>query len=319
MATAQDILAEFVASLTVNDNKTVKAYQSAVKGFINWFVKQPGGSPFAIEKITAVSIRIYLEHLATKGRAPRTRSQALAALRRFCRWAIGQGYMTHNPANQVKRPTVVNMAPRELTTEQRYALRNHIELQQSLRLSAIFALGYWAGMRISEIASLQMTHCHINKRAGNLTIIEGKNGKTRTIDLHAQARQALYNYLTYKDFASQDSRDPDSQYVFTSQRAAWLRQQERPDHLTIRGVEHIWTKVKRIAPQTIYDMLKDIRFHDLRHDFAHRARQSGWNLEEIAIYLGHQTSSGTPAIATTARYTLPSRQQLKTKLKQLSG
>ena len=59
--------------------------------------------------------------------------------------------------------------------------------------------------------------------------------------------------------------------------------------------------------------------HDLRHDFAHRARESGWTLEEIAYYLGHVTVKGTPAIQTTARYTQVSRAQVKEKLKELKG
>ena len=58
---------------------------------------------------------------------------------------------------------------------------------------------------------------------------------------------------------------------------------------------------------------------ELRHDFAHRARQSGWSLEEIAVYAGHQTKDGAPAIATTARYTLPSRKQLKERVQLLQG
>ena len=76
---------------------------------------------------------------------------------------------------------------------------------------------------------------------------------------------------------------------------------------------------KQQASRQEYEMIYDIRFHDLRHDFAHRARASGWNLEEIAVYLGHQTADGLPAIATTVQYTLPNRQQLKKKLQQLPG
>ena len=68
-----------------------------------------------------------------------------------------------------------------------------------------------------------------------------------------------------------------------------------------------------------YVIIKDITFHDLRHDFAHRARSAGWGLEEIAVYLGHQTRDGLPAITTTARYTLPSRKQLKKRLRVLPG
>ncbi len=89
--------------------------------------------------------------------------------------------------------------------------------------------------------------------------------------------------------------------------------------ITMRGIEHIWTTIKQRAQRHEYEIICDIRFHDLRHDFAHRARAAGWGLEEIAVYLGHQTRDGLPAIATTVRYTLPSRQQLKQRLQQLTG
>lgn len=65
--------------------------------------------------------------------------------------------------------------------------------------------------------------------------------------------------------------------------------------------------------------INDIDFHDLRHDFAHRARQAGWSLEEVASYLGHITKSGMPAIQTTIRYTQVSRKHVKEKLKLLQG
>jgi len=61
------------------------------------------------------------------------------------------------------------------------------------------------------------------------------------------------------------------------------------------------------------------RAHDLRHDFAHCAREASWTLEELAYYLGHVTRKGTPAIETTVRYTLVTRAQVKEKLKPLKG
>ena len=77
--------------------------------------------------------------------------------------------------------------------------------------------------------------------------------------------------------------------------------------------------MKGRASQAEWPIIHDITFHDLRHDFAHRARAAGWLLEEIAVYLGHQTKDGLPAITTTVRYTLPSRQQIKKQLQRLSG
>ena len=61
----------------------------------------------------------------------------------------------------------------------------------------------------------------------------------------------------------------------------------------------------------------DIAFHDLRHDFAHRALDAGWTLEELAYYLGHLTTKGLPATQITLQYTQMTRAQVKEKLKLL--
>jgi integrase len=61
-------------------------------------------------------------------------------------------------------------------------------------------------------------------------------------------------------------------------------------------------------------------FHDLRHDFAHRAKkEAGLDDGELAVYLGHITKRGTPAIQTTARYIQPSMDQIREKLKGMKG
>lgn len=312
------LLAAFADSLSGHDPKTIRTYLSSLKGFITWLAQQPGGKPFRTEILTETAIEGYLDALAAKGRAPRTRSQALTVLRRFCRWAMAEGLLSRNPANRIARPTVIVTAPRELTDEQRYVLKQRIEAEKSTRLKAIFALAYWAGLRISEIANLRYTDCQINQRAGVITVIDGKGKKSRTLDLHNKACRALDDYLR-EPTDSRDARDPESECLFTSQRAAWLRSQDRPDQLSARGIDYLWRKTKKQASREEWEYIHDITFHDLRHDFAHRAREAGWHLEEIAVYLGHQTNEGTPAIVTTARYTLPSRKQLKQKLKLLGG
>lgn len=107
--------------------------------------------------------------------------------------------------------------------------------------------------------------------------------------------------------------------MFTSQRAAWLRRQERPDYLSPRGIEHLWQQLKARATHDEWTLVGAVRFHTLRHDWTHRVRAAGWSLEEIAVYAGHQTRDGAPAIATTARYTLPSREQLRHRVQDLPG
>lgn len=77
--------------------------------------------------------------------------------------------------------------------------------------------------------------------------------------------------------------------------------------------------LKRRGTQEEWQFIAGVTFHDLRRDFAHRARAAGWSLEEIALYAGHQTKDGAPAIITTVRHTLPSRKTLKERLSVLEG
>ena len=311
-------LRAFAQALAGKDPKTIAAYLGTLRDFVAWLATRPGGAPFQLTLLTETALDDYMRHLEQQHRAPRTRSRALSALKRFCRWAIDEGQLRRNPATAIQRPTVVALAPTELTPDQRYVLKTLVERADSPRLRAIFALGYWAGLRISEVAALQVDHCVLNQRSGAITIVGSKGGKTRTIDLHNQARRALYHYLDLPSTHT-ESREPNSPYVFTSQRAAWLRQQHQPDHLTVRGISHLWSQLKARATHEEWLLIMPITFHDLRHDWAHRARAAGWSLEEIAVYAGHQTKDGAPAIATTVRYTLPSRQQLKDQLQRLQG
>jgi site-specific recombinase XerD len=313
-----ELLKTFQECLGGKDPKTVRAYMQVLRNFVAWLATRPGGSPFRPEILTETAVKGYLDHLADLGRAPRTRSKSLAAINRFCRWVQDEGLLRRNPASRVERPTVAQMAPKELSADQRFALKNVVERIGSPRLTAIFALGYWAGLRVSEVSKLRVSAVQVNQRAGSLTVADGKGGKTRTIDLCNEARRALYEYLNPEDGVACE-RDRDSEFMFTSQRSAWLRQQNRPDNLSERGIEHLWTNAKPQATRDEWELIMDVGYHDLRHDFAHRARAAGWSLEEVAVYLGHQTKDGAPAINTTVRYTLPSRQQLKERLQSLQG
>ncbi len=190
-----DVLQAFERSLGGKDPKTVQAYRATLRDLAAWLGTRPGGSPFQIKLLTEAAVKGYLDALSAADRAPRTRSKALSAIRRFCRWAMDEGLLQRNPAAQIQRPVVASLAPTELTEDQRYVVKTLVEQSGSRRLTAVFALAYWAGMRISEIASLRLGQCEINRRAGTVTILDGKGGKTRTLDLHNEARRALYTFL----------------------------------------------------------------------------------------------------------------------------
>jgi integrase len=61
---------------------------------------------------------------------------------------------------------------------------------------------------------------------------------------------------------------------------------QRSERLTEEAIHYWFRKLKARATKVQQEVIQDITFHDLRHDFGERARKAGWPLEEVANYLG---------------------------------
>jgi integrase len=118
-----------------------------------------------------------------------------------------------------------------------------------------------------------------------------------------EAHTALYAYL-------QATGDTGRPYVFATRRS---------ERLTEEGIHYWFRMLKAQAMQNQWNSIRDLTFHDLRCDFAHRAREAGWSLEEVAHYLGQVAGNGVPAIQTTVYSTQVSREQIAQKLNDVKG
>ncbi|MED1017892.1 tyrosine-type recombinase/integrase [Bacillus atrophaeus] len=301
MRRKKSLVEEYAESLSGKSKNTVDAYVRAVRQLTEWIAERPGSAGvFRPEQFTKTAMEIYLNELQKDGYSVSHRNKVKAAASSFANWLIEEKeMMDRNPTRRIPIPAEASMAPRELDSDQRYVLRSLVERHCDLRGKAIFALGYWAALRVSDVSWLRIEDVHIGPKVGWIRVGH-KGNKYREIDVINEVRRGLAEYL-------EDGRKyKESPYVFTSQRA---------DRLTEAGIEHWFRKLKSKATKDEWEFIHDVTFHDLRHDFAHRARENGWTLEEVAYYLGHITKRGTPAIQTTARYTQVSRKQLKDKLK----
>jgi len=292
------------ACLSRKSPGTIDAYQRVLRDFLLWLAERPGHASFHLNQLTRTMVEIYMTSLEEAGYSVSHRTRVKSVLSGFCQWLIDEhGLLKRNPARGLELPAQQVLAPRMLSEEQRSILRTLVEQTEDRRGEALFALGYWAGCRVSDVAHLLREHTHVGPKIGWLHVGH-KGGKFRDIDLLNQARRSLLEYLQH------GGRDPESPFVFTSQ---------RNQQLTEAGIHHWFRTVKQSANKDQWEKIADLSFHDLRHDFAHRAREAGWTLEEVAYYLGHVTRKGTPAIQTTARYTQVSREQVKEKLKRVRG
>lgn len=299
------LVMDYVRSLRGKAPSTIDAYQRALRDLVAWIATRPShADTFEPEYLTRTALETYLAHLTASGASRSQQARLKSAASGFARWLIeDQGLLHRNPTRGLVIPPQPLLAPRQLSPDQRFVLRSLVERDGCARSEAIFALGYWAGCRVSDVAWLRMEHAHIGPKIGWVHV-GYKGGKVRDLDLINEARRPLFTYL------HQGGRDPASPYVFTSQRNA---------RLTEAGIHHWFRSLKARATKREWDLIQDVTFHDLRHDFAHRAREAGWSLEEVAYYLGHVTKQGTPAIQTTARYTQVNRAHLKDKVQQLKG
>lgn len=301
-----DLVTEFLATLGTRSPATREIYGRTLYRLTGWIAHQPGSQEaFTPEALTRTSVSYYLSHLAQEGLSLSHQTRVRVVTGRFARWLIEEkSLLRKNPVSDITLPPQQVLAPRELTPDQRYALQNVVEREGSARSAALFALGYWTGCRVSDVAHLTVENTHVGPKIG--WIRTGyKGGKMRDIDLVNEARRALHTYMESGERGQQGRESP---FVFTSQRA---------NCLTENGIHRWFATLKKQARKEEWELLQDITFHDLRHDFAHRARAAGWNLEEIAYYLGHVTARGLPAIQTTVRYTQVSREQVKNKLRLL--
>lgn len=283
---------------------TIDVYQRVLRDFLLWLTERPGHGSLRLDQLTRTTIEIYMTVLEEAGYSVSHRTRVKSVLGSFCQWLVDEhGVLKRNPVQGLEVPAQQVLAPRILSVEQRSILRILVEQAEDLRGEALFALGYWAGCRVSDVAHLLREHVHVGPKVGWLHVGH-KGGKFRDIDLLNQARRSLFEYLQH------GGRDLESPYVFTSQ---------RNQRLTEAGIHHWFRTLKHHATREQWDKIVDLSFHDLRHDFAHRAREAGWTLEEVAYYLGHVTKKGLPAIQTTVRYTQVSREQVKEKLKSMKG
>ncbi len=296
----EDSVGEYLATLGGRSPATVDAYGRILRQFATWVAERPGGaSGFRPELLTRTAVEGFLSELEARGHGTSHRLRAKSAISGFATWLIEEkALLRRNPARGIEIPARPLLAPRRLSPDQRYVLKNLVERDGAARSAAIFALGYWAGCRVSDVSWLTVEDTHVGPKVGWLRVGH-KGGKTRDVDLLNEARKPLYEYL------GGGGRDPASPYVFTSQRAP---------RLTEAGVHHWFRKLRSKATKDEWELAGDVTFHDLRHDFAHRAREAGWSIEEVAYYLGHVTKKGAPAIQTTARYTQVSREEIKEKL-----
>src|SRR5205085_3691273 len=298
------LLGEYEQFLAGKAKGTREAYLRTARQLIGWLAQLPGhGGQFEPSQLTQPAVEQYLAHLEQEGLSLHHRARVKSTISNFAHFLIEEKeLLQRNPTRGINLPPLPLPIPQELSDEQRLILLTLVKQANDPRGAALFALGYWAGCRVSEVSWLQMAQTHVGPTQGWLHMGE-QGSKGHDIDLLNAACQPLYAYL-------QATSDTPRTYVFTSQRSG---------RLTEEGIYYWFRTLKAQATEDQHEVIAELTFHDLRHDFADRAREAAWSPEEVAYYLGRGTKNGVAAFPVTPGSLQVSREQVKQKLKLIKG
>ncbi|MEJ7763975.1 MAG: tyrosine-type recombinase/integrase [Acidimicrobiales bacterium] len=258
------------------------AYLAQVKGFVGWLAgSEHGGEALADPHVRDWAVRDYKRHVkATKHWSPASVNQALAAIDNFYRsLSVGRP--------EVPREELAQVAPRALEeAEQRRFLRV-VEASPSARDRAMATVFFYAGLRLSELAALEVADVAVSARRGRLTVRSGKGDAYREVPLNSASRQALDEWVQARagQLAEADGeRD--------GELGLWLSRSGR--RMSSRAVDLV---VRRLATEAKLELSA----HILRHTFVTNLIRSGADVVLVAEIAGHRR------LDTTRRYSLPSQ------------
>lgn len=257
---------------------TVRNYETDLTQFLDYLTPR-GSEPLAVGAIDSLVIREWMGDLYRQRLAAVSIRRKLAAVRSLFKFMQREGIVAVNAARLVRTPKAPKTMPAVLTAEQTNTLIDEVgtkDLERPFpaRDAAIFELLYGCGLRISELAGLNVDDCDFHER---WIRVRGKGKKERQIPVGSKAAAALEKYLA--------ARQPQP-----SERAVFLNHRGR--RLTTRGARGI---VKFYATMLTGD--SSLHPHSFRHAYATHLLSDGADLRAIQELLGHSQ------LSTTQKYT----------------
>ena len=258
---------------------TRRAYRVRSGQYLEYLAATPAeyGDPLEDPRARDYAARDFKAHLKTVRKArPSSVNLSLAAVDNFYRFR-GMG------KPEVRREELPGAAPRALSPEEQKRFLRAVERSEKARDKAISKMLFYAGLRLGELAKLDVEDIPISARKGRVIVRSGKGDAYREIALNAEVREALERWLAVRQ---ENCPSDENSALFLSQRGR---------RLSTRAVDFI---VRRIGEEAALD--EPLSAHALRHTCMTNLVRAGYDLVLVAEIAGHKR------LETTRRYSLPS-------------
>ncbi len=269
----------FINYLKVERNassNTIRAYRQDLYAFA-----EHAGDP-SPDEISHQDIRQWLAHLRKKGLSFNSIGRKLAAIRSFFRFLVRQEVLSGNPAEGIRYPGTSKELPGYLSVDDAFSMIDSVKGTDffSVRDKAILELLYSSGVRVNELAGLDMDTLHLHPE---MIRVKGKGRKERVVPFGQKAREAIEKYLGPRKQLLNMRGRPQESALFINRLGT---------RLSCRSIERM-IEQRRIAA----GVNSPVTPHTFRHSMATHLLESGADLRSIQELLGHAS------ISTTQKYT----------------
>ncbi|MDR3206919.1 MAG: tyrosine-type recombinase/integrase [Oscillospiraceae bacterium] len=232
-----------------------------------------------VASVTLTDVYEYMAYLAREranqpnspntgyGLGTAARARKVAAIRSLYRYLTAKAHLlSENPVQELDSPKIKKTLPRYLSLEESLRLLSTVEGPQRDRDYCILTLFLNCGLRISELAGLNLA----DVRDDTLRVV-GKGNKERLLYLNDACREALRRWLTIR--ATLPSLD---------KQALFLSHLHR--RISVKGI-HFTVKKRLQAAGLDTDLYSS---HKLRHTAATLMLQNGVDVRTLQELLGHE-------------------------------
>ncbi|MDR0462673.1 MAG: tyrosine-type recombinase/integrase [Pseudomonadales bacterium] len=248
-------------------NATIIAYTKDIEQMVEYLA---AAGKVNISEVTSEDIENYKALLKTQRYTDKSISRKINSIKSLFRHLADQGLLEENPAKVVAQPHYEQAPPKVLSKNEYRALRD--ACRGDVRMLAIVELLLQTGMRISELAGLQVGD--IDFERGIISINTQDTGVSRKVPLNELAKKAVQAYLKIRPR--------------TKERTLFLTKTCKP--FLIRNIRNSIDRYFRLAG------LKNVRVNDLRHTFIVEQLRAGVPLVYVSQLVGHRR------ITTTEKY-----------------
>jgi integrase/recombinase XerC len=287
-----ELIEDFIAVLLAEKGyarNTARAYRNDLTEFFEFIAADGRDGRKSAEtdllagplpEVDPLTVRRYLGRLHRRNKKS-TIGRKLSALRSFFRQLLKQGLIGANPTDMILTPKQDRPIPRYLVVDEIFRLLDSIQTDDlpGLRNRAIFETFYSCGLRVSEVAGLDVAA--VDHAAGMVRVL-GKGSKERIVPI---GRKALAAIAAYRHRLASEAGP-----AAGANAALFLNKDN--GRLSPRSIARILDKLVHQC-----SLLVPVSPHVLRHSFATHMLDAGADLRAVQELLGHKS------LSTTQKYT----------------